>query len=126
MIHISPKDNKLELFVLLLELTKEQEKSLKNDDQDNLLMLIEKKQEIINKIDKIQMLDESKITVEDVDSILDIISEQQKIENRIELLLEKKVNELKSKMASVRKENKIAKSYKGYSEEESKFFDKRR
>lgn len=126
MTRISSKDNKPELFTYLLELTKKQEKFLKNDDFVNMMLIIEKKQEVIDKIDKIKKLDDSNMTIEDIDKIIEIVNEQQKTENRIEKLLKKNINELKLKLSSIQKEKKIAKSYKGQTEEMSKFFDKRR
>lgn len=126
MAHGLSESNRLRLYSSLLKLTIEQEKFLKNDDFVNMMLIIEKKQEAIEKIDKIKKSDDSETFLEDINKIIEIVSEQQKIENRIESLLNKKLSELRSKMALVQKEKKVAESYKGQTEEVSKFFDKRR
>lgn len=126
MAHGLSESNRLRLYSSLLKLTIEQEKFLKNDDFVNMMLVIEKKQEVIEKIDKIKKSDDSETFLEDINKIIEIVSEQQKIENRIESLLNKKLSELRSKMALVQKEKRVAESYKGQTEEVSKFFDKRR
>jgi len=118
----------LELYQKLYKLTKEQKSCIEKSDFDQLIKVLEKKDEIINKIDEIEIKeylksqDNPKKAHENLKEIMENIKD---LEEENEKKLRAKKENLSKEMKSFNKKQKSRDGYTKGNAFEAKFIDKK-
>jgi len=117
-----------ELYKKLYQLTKEQKKYIEENNFDELIKVLEKKDNIINKIDEINLkkyLKSQENPKNEHKNLKNIMEKIKNMEEKNEKKLKKKKENLAKEMTSFNKKQKSRDGYKKGNAFEAKFIDKK-
>lgn len=116
------------LYQKLYKFTKEQEKCIEENEFDELIKVLEKKNEIIDEINKIEIknyLKSQKKPKKIHENLKNIMKDIKELEEKNEAKLKEKKENLSKEMQSFNKKQKSRDSYTKGSAFEAKFIDKK-